>query len=705
MTNSVGTSSTSSADQFTYNAAAGPSVTGLTPAYDYTPGGQAITINGSGFTGASGVSFGTLAASFFRVLSDTQILAFDPANSTTGTVDVTVTTPSGTSTTSANDHFTYNAIPLPTVTSVSPTLGGTGGGTSIAITGTGFTNANTVSFGNALADNFTINSDTQITVNDPPEGAGTVDVTVGSAAGTSALNSGDRYSYVTSAAPTVSSLGTTTGTTAGGTTVVVNGSGFTGADDVTFGGIDASSFVVNSDTQITAVAPPEAAGTVDVVVDTPSGTSPTSSSDQYTVTNAAAPTVASLPLNSGTTAGGTTAGGTTVTILGAGFTGTTAVNFGSVAATAFTVLNDGSLTATAPAQAAGIVDVTVTTYSGTSSTGSADQFTYTSAPAPTVNTLSATSGPTTGGTDVVLAGSNFTGATAVNFGSVSADFTVLSDNAIEAFAPAQAAGAVNVTVSTYSGTSAPVSFTYTAAPLPAVSGLSTSSGSSAGGTLVEINGSGFSNTSEVDFGTAAIYDFTLNSDGQITVLAPPNYAGTVDVAVITDAGTSASVAADRFSYTAAAAPSVSGLDTSSGTTAGGTAVNLSGSGFTGSTDVLFGGVEASSFTVNSDSSISAVAPANAVGTVDVTVASFSGTSAVNASDRFTYTPPVLPPSAAWPPAPAPPRAAPRLASAVTALPATTSVSFGNVAADFTVVSDTLLMARPRRRRPAPLTSA
>ena len=687
VTNSAGTSATGSADQFTYTASAAPSVSGLTPASDYTPGGQAITINGSGFTGASGVSFGTLAASFFRVLSDTQILAFDPASSTTGTVDVTVTTASGTSATSANDHFTYNAIPVPTVTGVSPTLGGTGGGTSITITGTGFTNANTVAFGNTLAANFTIISDTQITVTDPPEGAGTVDVIVGSATGTSALNSGDRYSYVVSAAPTVSSLGTTTGTTAGGTSVIVTGSGFTGAGNVTFGGTDASSFVVNSDTQITAVAPPQAAGIVDVVVSTPSGTSPISSSDQFTVTNAAAPTVTSLPLNTGTTAGGTT-----VTILGTGFTGTTAVNFGSIPATAFTVLNDGTLTATAPAQAAGIVDVTVTTYGGTSATSFADQFTYTNAPAPAVSGLSATSGPTTGGTAVVLTGSNFTGATAVNFGSVSADFTVLSDNSIEAFAPAQAAGAVNVTVSTYSGTSSPVSYTYTAAPLPAITGLSTSSGSSAGGTLVEINGSGFTNASEVDFGAAAVYDFTVNSDGQITVVAPPNYAGTVDVSVITAAGTSASVAADRFTYTAAAAPAVTGLSISSGSTAGGTTLTLTGSGFTGASDVLFGGVSATSFTVNSDSSISAMAPPNAAGIVDVTVATPSGTSAVSASDRFTYN------SAGAPAVSALATSAGTTAGGATVgisgygFTGATAVNFGNIAADFTVVSDTLITA-------------
>ena len=64
-------------------------------------------------------------------------------------------------------------------------------------------------------------------------------------------------------------------------------------------------------------------------------------------------------------------------------TGATEVDFGSVPADDFTVASDGYLTVTVPAQAAGTVDVTVTTYNGTSSTTSADQYTYTTGSAPT----------------------------------------------------------------------------------------------------------------------------------------------------------------------------------------------------------------------------------------------------------------------------------------------------------------------------------
>ncbi|MDQ6937513.1 MAG: SBBP repeat-containing protein [Actinomycetota bacterium] len=74
--------------------------------------------------------------------------------------------------------------------------------------------------------------------------------------------------------PLVNSLRSRGGPVGGGTPVVINGTGFTGASAVSFGGTTAASFVVNSDTQITAVSPAHAAGKVNVIVTAPSGNSP-----------------------------------------------------------------------------------------------------------------------------------------------------------------------------------------------------------------------------------------------------------------------------------------------------------------------------------------------------------------------------------------------------------------------------------------------
>ncbi len=81
-----------------------PQLTAISPASGIGAGGDGVTITGSGFTGAKEVDFGGLSA-VMTVDSDTKITATSPPGS--GTVDVTVVTPHGTSVTSPADHFSY----------------------------------------------------------------------------------------------------------------------------------------------------------------------------------------------------------------------------------------------------------------------------------------------------------------------------------------------------------------------------------------------------------------------------------------------------------------------------------------------------------------------------------------------------------------------------------------------------------------------
>src|SRR5262249_49495431 len=156
-----------------------------------------------------------------------------------GTVDVTVTTFAGTSSTSSSDHFTYAGTP--TITGLSLTSGSTAGGAQVTLTGTDFTGATDVSFGGAPAQ-YTINSDTSITATVPVHAAGPFAVTVSSGSGGSALVSADRFTYAAANAPVVSSLGTSSGSTAGGTSVTITGTDFTGATAVLFDGTPVASF-------------------------------------------------------------------------------------------------------------------------------------------------------------------------------------------------------------------------------------------------------------------------------------------------------------------------------------------------------------------------------------------------------------------------------------------------------------------------------
>ena len=81
------------------------SMSALTPSSGTAGGGDTVHISGSGFTGATAVDFGTNASSDFAVTSATSITAVAPVGS--GTVNVQVVTPAGTSSPSRVDRFTY----------------------------------------------------------------------------------------------------------------------------------------------------------------------------------------------------------------------------------------------------------------------------------------------------------------------------------------------------------------------------------------------------------------------------------------------------------------------------------------------------------------------------------------------------------------------------------------------------------------------
>ena len=88
-----------------------PVITSINPSSGPQAGGTAVNINGGGFTGATSVLFGGVAAKGVQVKNDTLIAATTPAG--TGTVNVTVTTPSGSSGTGPASQFAYTATPAP----------------------------------------------------------------------------------------------------------------------------------------------------------------------------------------------------------------------------------------------------------------------------------------------------------------------------------------------------------------------------------------------------------------------------------------------------------------------------------------------------------------------------------------------------------------------------------------------------------------
>jgi uncharacterized membrane protein len=168
-----------------------PTVSGVSPVEGPEAGGTSVEITGTGFSGATAVTFGTTSAASFKVNSASSITAVAPKGS--GTVDVTVTTPVSTSATSAADRFTFQ--PPPTVTEVAPKTGPESGATEVTITGTNFTGGSTVKFGTTSASSVKVNSAGSITAISP-KGSGTVHVVVTTAGGTSTTSSADEFTYI-----------------------------------------------------------------------------------------------------------------------------------------------------------------------------------------------------------------------------------------------------------------------------------------------------------------------------------------------------------------------------------------------------------------------------------------------------------------------------------------------------------------------------
>ncbi len=663
VTTSQGTSATNSQDQFQYANAPPPpppvpAVLGVDPMIG--PAGGSVSIAGTGFTGATAVTFGTTPATGFIVNNDTTITATAP--SVTGTVDVTVTTPGGTSATNSDDSYTVVAGPPP-ATVPSPVAGGwqLNGSASLV------TSASPPNLQVTPATNWTAGSAFYPT---PVPGVGVTaafDAYIGPTAGADGMT----FTLADASVTKPTAVGANGG-----------GEGFSGITGIAVSldtwqntGDPSNNFVGIATTQraqqsinyaTTNASIPSLINTLHhfVVTTFPTGIVVNMDGVQVLDYTTTLPPYVLLGFTGGTggfndihqiqnvsiTAGpppptptitsidpasGPTTGGTTVTITGSGLTSTAQVKFGGTAATNFSVENDTTVVATSPIGNLGSVDVTATTAGGTTATNAGDRFTYTTPPVPTVTNVSPPSGPSPGGTTVTITGTGLTGATTVDFGSTDPAlfYTVNSPTSITVTTPAAAIGPVDVTVTTPGGTS-PTStadrFTYVAPPQPAVTNVSPSSGPN--GTFVTITGTSFLGAMAVDFGTTPASTYTVSSATTIFATAP-TASGAVDVTVTTPGGTSASNPNDTYTFTVPSAPTVIALSPASGFAT--TSVVVTGTNFTGATGVSFGATQASDFTVNNDTSITATAPAG-TGVVDVTVTTTGGVSATTSADHFTY---------------------------------------------------------------------
>jgi hypothetical protein len=262
-----------SGTSFTVGAA--PTVTGFTPSSGVVS--AAVTINGTGFTGANSVKFNGTSASF-SIINDGQISATVPST-TSGQITVTSVTGTGTSASS----FTVTP-PAPAITGFAPTNGPVG--TQVTISGSNLGSATAVTIG-GVAAGINSNSASQIvaTVGGTAT-SGPISVsTPGGTADTTLLVPANFTVTTTPTPPAITSFTPTSGVA--GTVVTINGVNLTGTNAVTFNGVAAASFSFVSDSQITATAP-AGVTTGPINVTNPSGSGNTNSlaPPNFTVTPA-----------------------------------------------------------------------------------------------------------------------------------------------------------------------------------------------------------------------------------------------------------------------------------------------------------------------------------------------------------------------------------------------------------------------------------
>jgi hypothetical protein len=289
------------------------------------------------------------------------------------------------------------------------------------------------------------------------------------------------------AAPAGVKVSVVKGSTAGGTAMTVTGTGFSNidpaaADSVTFGGTNATSFIVMSDTSVSVVAPPHTAGSVDVrLKDRDGAVSSNTLTDDYRYVEPYGATVNDVKVSS--------LGGTRLDVTVGGVTSAADVSAKKLTATyngavaALTFKSVGVTTVTAPAGSIGFGKLVVST-DGVAAPVVGDKIRQVAV----VSALSALTGRPAGGNVVTVTGKGFTDTGSDNVWKVGTEtltrvevappapgtYQVLSDTQVKIAMPASAIvdadgnpapGAVNVTFtpdlgSDFHGLTSKSSYTY-----------------------------------------------------------------------------------------------------------------------------------------------------------------------------------------------------------------------------------------------------
>jgi len=637
---------------FTYTAPPPPTVTSVTPNTGASAGGSAVTVSGTGFQSGATVSFGGSALTV-ATISATSITGTTTAHAV-GAVTVTVTNPEAQSGT-CSACFTYLG-PAPTVSSVTPNSGASAGGTAVTIAGTDFQAGATVSFGGSALTVSTISA-TSITGTTTSHAAGAVNVVVTNTDTQSGTCTGC-FTYVAPASVTLRATSTGTGTN---TYVVPKPAGLS-ANDVMVASLSANGAnTMTPPSGWTLIAHTQGVSVVDLWTyyrvagaSEPASYTWTASASATGVAGIAAyvgvdPVSPLAGFSSAATSGGSNqAGAPAITTsaqrvalllltIDGGFAGT--VTYPTGFAQRWAVVNyERGYEADNLAIGTGNVPAATIALSGVTfwSIQQVALKTAGPAPAPSVTSVTPNSGSTNGGSSVTVAGTGFQSGATVSFGGSALTVSTVTSTSITGTTTAHAAGPVSVTVTNTDAQNGACSacFTYvTPAPPPTVSSVAPNSGLGTGGTAVTIAGTGFQSGATVSFGGSALTVSTVSATS-IAGTTTAHASGVVNV-VVTNADAQSGTCTGCFTYVAAPPPTISSVTPSSGTSAGGTAVTIAGTGFQTGATITFGGAALTATTVNA-TSITGNTSVHAAGAVSVVVTN-PDLQSVTCTNCYTYT--------------------------------------------------------------------
>ena len=643
------------ASGFTYQNA--PTITSVSPATGKAVGGTSITIAGSDFLTGATVNIGTNLCSNV-VVNSTSITCTTPSGMA-GMTDIIVTNTDGQSIALASG-FTYQNAP--TISSISPATDNPAGGASITITGSNFSTDATVNIGTNPCSNIVTVSPTRITCTTPAGTVGVADITVTNTdKQTITLSSSFTYQD----APTISSVSPNAGNPIGGTSITITGSGLLTGATVNVGKNLCLSVDINP-TSITCTTPAGTIGIADITVTNTDGQTVTLPSS-FTYQNA--PTISSISPNVGNPAGNTP-----IAITGSNFLTGATVDIGANPCVGVTVNPPYSVSCSTPVGTVGAVDVMVSNTDEQFAT-LASGFTYQNAP--TITSVSPTTGYTVGGETITITGTDFhtIGATKVEIGGLTCtSVKVTSSTQMTCDVPVGIVGEVDVKIINPDGQSVTLASSYTyqeqegtslnadqvlalalscmastdyvqiqqclAAlpssspdePSPTITGISApnpAAGPLSGGSRITIDGTNFINGATVDMG-GTVCTVTSVTSTQIICTNASHAAGSVDITVTNPDGQSDTLASGyTYQTPILSPPSITGISApnpAAGALSGGSRITIDGTNFIDGTTVDMGGSVCTVTSVTSTQIVCTNA-SHAAGNVDITVTNPDGKTA------------------------------------------------------------------------------